>query len=126
MTPGEPVESPPTAQEKDAEEESPEPGPVGLGDAAASVSTEDTPETLSSKVMAEDTLPEPQPGQIRPDAKGRCPRKRQVALNGGCWAATSYDREECTELSGHVYKGTCYLPFIPPGRSPTSGPTDPR
>ena len=124
MTHGGPAESPPTAQEEDSEEDPPAPGPVGLGDATASVSTEDTPETLSSTVMAEDTLPEPQPGQIRPDAKGRCPRKRQVALNGGYWVAGPYDRDECTEVRGRIYKGTCYLPIIAPGRSPTSSPAD--
>ena len=74
--------------------------------------------------MSEDTLPEPLPGQVRPDEKGRCPRKGLVALNGGCWAETAWEPEKCQKLGGQMFKGTCYVPFIPPGRSrpPTSDP----
>ena len=120
------MESAPVAQAENAEKGQPEAGPVGLGEAVASASTEDSPETLGPQAMAAETPPEPQPGQTRPDAKGRCPRKQQVALNGGCWMAFSVDQEACTELRGHLYKGTCYLPFIPPGRPPTSSPADQR
>ncbi len=72
--------------------------------------------------MSEDTLPEPQPGQVRPDEKGRCPRKWLVALNGACW--TEWEPEKCEELGGQMFKGTCYVPFIHPGRKrpPTSDP----
>jgi eukaryotic-like serine/threonine-protein kinase len=123
-TPGEPVESASVAQEESAEADPPDAGPVGLGDAVASASTEDSAEALGPKVMAEDTPPEPQPGQARPDAKGRCPRKRQVALNGACWMTLSVDREGCEDFSGRMYKGSCYVPITPPGRSPTSSPGD--
>lgn len=126
MAPGVSVESPPVAREESAEAGQPDASPVGLGDAVASASTEGTPEPLGSQVMAENTLPEPQPGQTRPDARGRCPRKRHVALNGGCWVASPLDREECEEIRGRTYKGTCYQPVIPPGRSPTSSPADQR
>jgi hypothetical protein len=126
MTPGESVESASVAQEVRAEADEADAGPVGLGDAVASASTEDSAEAHGPKVMAEDTLPEPQPGQARPDAKGRCPRKRQVSLNGGCWGKLSLDQEGCTDLNGRMYKGSCYLPIIPPGRSPTSSPADQR
>jgi eukaryotic-like serine/threonine-protein kinase len=112
------------AQEETEEADQPDAGPVGLGDAVVSAATGDTPETLGPKVMAEDALPEPQPGQTRPDAKGRCPRKRQVALNGGCWIGFSLDQEGCAELNGHMYQGSCYVPIIPPGRSPTASPSD--
>jgi hypothetical protein len=124
MVTGASVESASVAQEETAEAGQPDAGPVGLGDAAASASSGDTPETLSPKVMAEETLPKPQPGQARPDAKGRCPRKRQVALNGGCWMRLSADQEGCADYSGHMYKGSCYVPIIPPGRSPNASPTD--
>jgi serine/threonine protein kinase len=124
MTPGDSAESASVAQEEIAEARQPDAGPVGLGDAAASASTGDTSENLGPKVMADEALPEPQPGQARPDAKGRCPRKRHVALNGGCWVASPFDREGCTEINGQMYKGSCYVPIIPPGRSPTSSPAD--
>jgi serine/threonine protein kinase len=124
MTPAESEEGASVVQEETAEADQPDAGPVGLGDAAVSAATGDTPETLGPKVMAEEALPEPQPGQARPDAKGRCPRKRQVALNGGCWMRLSADQEGCADYSGHMYKGSCYVPIIPPGRSPNASPTD--
>jgi serine/threonine protein kinase len=126
MSLGESIERASIAEDESAEAKQPDAGPVGLGEAVASATTEHLPEPLGPKVMAEETLPEPQPGQTRPDAKGRCPRKRQVALNGGCWVTLSTDQEECAGLRGHLYKGTCYLPFIPPGRPPTSSPADQR
>jgi hypothetical protein len=109
-----------------AEAGQPEARPVGLGEAVASASPVDSPETLGPKAMAAETPPEPQPGQTRPDAKGRCPHKQQVALNGGCWIALSLEQEVCAGLHGQLYKGSCYLPFIPPGRPPTSSPADQR
>jgi serine/threonine protein kinase len=97
-------------------------GPAGLGKEAASTSTQASPEPPPQTLLAADTLPEPLPGQTRPNAKGRCPHKRQVALNGGCWMESTFDPEGCAVLSGHMYKGTCYLPVIPPGRPSTTTP----
>jgi hypothetical protein len=99
-------------------------GPTGLGEALAASAAEFSPEPRALEVMAQDTPPEPQPGQARPDAKGRCPRKRQVALNGGCWVEIPFKREECEDNGGYVFKKMCYLPFYLPGRPPTSNPTD--
>jgi hypothetical protein len=96
---------------------------AGLGEAASTASMEDSPDASVREVLAEDTLPEPVPGQARPDAKGRCPHKRQVALSGGCWGRLNLDREKCEEVSGHMSKDTCYVPILPPGRPPTSSPT---
>jgi serine/threonine protein kinase len=124
MTPRGSVEGASVVQEESAEAEQPDAEPVGLGEAAASASTRDAPEALGPKVMAQDTLPEPQPGQARPDAKGRCPRKRQVALNGACWGKLSEGQEGCADINGRMYKGACYVPIIPPGRAPTSSPAD--
>jgi serine/threonine protein kinase len=97
-------------------------GTRGLGEVTAATSMEQRPSASLQEKVAGEPLPEPLPGQTRPDAKGRCPLKRQVALNGGCWAETSWDREECVELGGQMFKGTCYVPSIPPGRRPTSSP----
>jgi hypothetical protein len=97
-------------------------GTVGLGEAASTASRMDAPEFLPPEVLSEGTLPQPQPGQTRPDAKGRCPRKHQVALNGGCWVADPMDPEKCTDLRGQMHKGVCYVPLIPPERPPASSP----
>ena len=98
-------------------------GPVGLGDAASTASLEGPPDACFQEVMAEDTLPEPRPGQARPDANGRCPHKRQVSRSGGCWVQLSFDREEC-EAGGYVFTDRCYGPVManPRQRQPTSSP----
>jgi eukaryotic-like serine/threonine-protein kinase len=96
-------------------------GTAGLGD-TVSRESEEQPSPSWPEAMSEDTLPEPLPGQLRPDAKGRCPGKRQVALNGACWMKTSWEREECEMARGQLFNDTCYLPCIPPGRQPTSDP----
>ncbi len=106
-----------TAEQKDA-------GTTGLGEAAAVVSPESSPTSAAQEVMTEDTLPEPLPGQTRPNAKGRCPHKQQVALNGGCWVELLVESDKCELLNGKMFKGTCYVPSIPPGRPPTSCPTN--
>jgi serine/threonine protein kinase len=95
-------------------------GTAGLGDAASIASEEEAPGSSMREAVTEDMPPEPLPGQTRPDAKGRCPRKQLVALNGGCWVQFPLDREECAGVSGAMFKGTCYVPFIPPMRQPTS------
>ncbi|HVG62987.1 MAG TPA: serine/threonine-protein kinase [Hyalangium sp.] len=118
--PTHPQENTSGARQEAAEADKADAGPVGLGEAVVSASTMDAPAPSSREVLAEDALPEPLPGQTRPDAKGRCPHKRQVALNMGCWV--ELEREKCEALNGHVYKSTCYVPVIPPGRPPTSQP----
>jgi serine/threonine protein kinase len=98
--------------------------PVGLGDAAASASAEDSPAPSTPKAMVANTLPVPLEGQATPDAKGRCPHKRQVALNGACWAEAPVGQEQCEVFSGYMYKGLCYVPIFPKGRRPsTATPT---
>jgi eukaryotic-like serine/threonine-protein kinase len=84
----------------------------------------EAPEPTLSAAMSEETPPEPLPGQAEPDAKGRCPHKRQVALNGGCWAQAPFEREECEAKGGSIFKKTCYLPIVSPTRRPTSSPSN--
>jgi len=112
------------ADAQSAEEGTPDAGPSGLGEAAAATSLKEAPNSSHQEVLTEDSLPEPRPGQTRPDGKGRCPHRRQIALNRGCWLEISLEPERCSELKGQMFKGLCYLPFIPPGRPPTSSPTD--
>jgi hypothetical protein len=97
-------------------------GTAGLGEAASTVSTEASPEPSIQEPLAEDTLPEPLPGQVRPNAKGRCAHRRQVALNGACWVP--HDPEECEALGGNsqLFKGRCYVPAMSTERPSTSQP----
>ncbi len=117
-------EQPSVARAEPARPDSADAGTAGLGDAATVAAQDKVPSGSTVEGMSEDTLPEPQPGQVRPDEKGRCPGKGLVALNGGCWNETAWEPEKCQELGGQMFKGTCYVPFIPPGRKrpPTSGP----
>jgi hypothetical protein len=121
---GEPPEDPALAQAEVSKEDAPEAGTRGLGEAAAATALEQAPAASLHAKLAKEPLPEPQPGQTRTNAKGRCPHKGQTALNKGCWLETSLDREGCAQLNGQMYKGLCYVPIIPPGRPPTSSPTD--
>ncbi|MBN1203733.1 MAG: serine/threonine protein kinase, partial [Myxococcaceae bacterium] len=100
-------------------------GTSGLGDEAATTATTASPAPSAPGVLAEDTLPEPVPGQARPDAKGRCPHPQHVLLGSGCWVKTSMDRKECELLKpngGNMFKGACYMPVLLHGRQPTSDP----
>ncbi|MDC0708252.1 serine/threonine-protein kinase [Stigmatella sp. ncwal1] len=92
----------------------------GVGDAAATASSAASPNSATPGVLAEDTPPTPVPGQMRPDAKGRCPHKQQIALNGNCWV--ELEREKCEALDLPTYKGMCYMPVFSPKRPPTSTP----
>ena len=113
-------ESPVVARREDSKADRADAGTAGLGD-AASISSEDKASSSSApEAMTQDALPQPVPGQARPDAKGRCPHKRQVLLNGACWSEASWEQEECAGVKGQMFKGICYVPFIPPGRPPTS------
>ncbi len=123
-TPSERVEPLSIARRQAASASERDGGTAGLGEAASTTNPEALPPWLFQEGMAEDTLPEPVPGQARPDAKGRCPRKGQIALNEGCWTRLSVDLEKCEDLSGQLIKDTCYVPAFPPGRrQPTSVPT---
>jgi hypothetical protein len=121
---GEPSEEAAHAHAEASEEDAPDVGTQGLGEAAAATALEQAPAASLHEKLADEPLPEPQPGQLRPDAKGQCPHKRQTALNKGCWLETSLDREGCAQINGQMFKETCYVPIILPGRPHTSSPTD--
>jgi serine/threonine protein kinase len=114
-------DSPRAARTETTAAEQKDTGPVGLGETAASTSTGDSPAPSTPEAVAAEIPPEPLPGQAAPDARGRCPHKRQVVLNGGCWRKTLVD--QCEEFSGRMYKGACYVPIFPPGRPSTATPT---
>ncbi len=93
--------------------------PVSLGDTALNPLAATTKDPSQRAIVLE--IPKnPRPGQRRPDAKGRCPKK-QIAINGGCWLKVDLDTEDC---HGNVFthQGGCYMPIDAPGSIPTSAP----
>ncbi|HYH98890.1 serine/threonine-protein kinase [Hyalangium sp.] len=124
--PRKPLEETSVAQAEPSRAGAPDAGTAGLGAAAATTSLEGAPSTPTPEGLTENTPPELLPGQARPDEKGRCPLRGQVVLNGGCWAELAWAPEKCSELGGQMFKGTCYVPFIPRGRRPNSSPMDKR
>ncbi len=120
-----PVPVPPRASDVQAPEE----GPSAVGDTSPAGPRASTPPPADKKPVAQHPPPEPRPGQARPDEKGRCPGRKQVPINGGCWLEfTSMSTEECAE-SGYVpFMGRCYIPALAPSQKPppTSGPGEAR
>jgi hypothetical protein len=97
-------------------------GTAGLAEAASTFSTAQASEPPVHAPLAEAPLPEPQPGQVRPDAKGRCPHRHHVALNGACWVPVELD--QCAAFgNGKLFKAKCYVPALSPDRPSTSQPT---
>jgi len=81
------------------------------------------------KPVAQELLPEPRPGQTRPDKSGRCPGSKQVPINGACWLEhLQMGAEECVENDGEFFKGRCYGPVLasPKKPQPTSSPPEAR
>jgi len=79
---------------------------------------------------AQESPPEPRPGQTRPDKNGQCPGRKQVPINGACWidVSAAMSAEECVENNGEFFKGRCYFP-APALRKkplPTSSPPEAR
>jgi serine/threonine protein kinase len=95
--------------------------PASLGDKALDQAVASTKDS-SQKAIVLEIPKQPQPGQRRPDAKGRC-LKKQVAINGGCWAKVDLDPEDC---HGNVftYQGGCYMPINASAPVPTSAPSE--
>jgi serine/threonine protein kinase len=124
--PGQPVSSGPR---KASASQAPDAGTAAVGEAAPTEPRAPTPPPPEKKPLAQEPLPEPRPGQARPDGKGRCPGPRQVPINRGCWLHySSMPAEECVENGGVLFKGKCYTPaHEPPKRPlPTSNPPEAR
>ncbi|MCP3139445.1 hypothetical protein [Pyxidicoccus xibeiensis] len=120
---GSPSEEPAAAHLAE-EDESRDGGAVAVGDSVltAPVAPERAPSLWAS--IAQDLPPKPLQGQRRPDAKGRCPGKEQVAINGGCWAKLPADVKDCDDRGGFAYRSACYFPVMVKPRPATSGPAD--
>jgi tRNA A-37 threonylcarbamoyl transferase component Bud32 len=102
-----------------AAEEKADGGVIYVGDTALT-SAHATMKIPADRGIALEVPPKPQPGQVKPDAKGRC-NKGYVAINGGCWLKADVALEECKAI-GFEYRGGCYAPIFPPTREPTSAP----
>ena len=95
--------------------------PASLGESARSAPT--TSAKLPDRDGISEEFPEqPLPGQLKPDAKGRCPKK-QIVINGGCWFKVAVDFEDCPRF-GYAYQGACYAPGRSTGRVPTAAPRE--
>jgi serine/threonine protein kinase len=109
--------------------QAPDAGTAAVGEAAPTEPQAPAPPSAEKKPLAQEPLPEPRPGQARPDKKGRCPGSKQVPINGGCWGEMlQLSTEECAENGYVPFKGKCYTPaFAPPQKpQPTSDPTEAR
>jgi hypothetical protein len=75
------------------------------------------------KGVALEVPPKPLPGQLKPDANGRC-HKGEYAINGGCWVKVDVsDPDDCKGIrNGVEFREGCYAPIFPLGREPTSAP----
>jgi serine/threonine-protein kinase len=112
------------AQTRSAEQVEPsDEGTVALGDSAPAAPVASSRVTSALSPIALDLPSKPFLRQIRTDAQGRCPRKRQVAINGGCWWTLEGTAEDCRE-DNYVYKGKCYEPAYPPRPPATSAPVE--
>jgi serine/threonine protein kinase len=112
-----------------ADAQAPEEGTAALGDSVSSKSQDSTAPVTDKSPLAQSFPSEPRPGQARPDGKGRCPGRKQVPINGGCWLEfTSTSAEECRESGSVLHKGKCYVPAVVPSQKtpPTSSPAEAR
>jgi serine/threonine protein kinase len=107
--------------------EKPGAGPAAVGDSSDKASQASAHVLAKQEVIAQDTLPKPQPRQTRPDEKGLCPGPKQVRLNDLCWLEIpGLTGEECRQHGYAYIKGRCYAPvFTPHGKpQPTARPSD--
>jgi serine/threonine protein kinase len=109
--------------------QAPEAGTVAVGDTAATEAQAAPPASTEKKPLTQEPLPEPRPGQTRPDKKGQCPGSKQVPINGACWLEQlPMSAEECVQNGGEFFKGKCYDPAHPSPKKPqpTSSPPEAR
>ena len=106
--------------------------PVTGGNAhLAEAASKETPPSVQNspqrETIRQEPPPEPYPGQLIPNAKGRCPEPKQIPLNGGCWVEVPAKNAEECEKNGWVFtKNRCYAPAMDTRRKPppTSAPSD--
>jgi serine/threonine protein kinase len=111
----------------------PDAGTAAVGDSSPTEPQASTPPPSEQAPIAQGPSAEPRLGpprrQLQPDEKGRCPGRKQVAFEGGCWMEQpSMTAEACTESDYVLLKGKCYTPALEPRQKelPTSGPAKAR
>jgi len=116
------------ARQRAADFQSSDAGTSAVGDTSPTQPRTPTPPAQEEKPVAQEPVPEPHPGQARPDKRGQCPGRRQVPINGGCWAELPpMSAEECAENGYVPFKGKCYAPIAAPKQpQPTSRPPEAR
>ena len=97
-------------------------GTIAVGDSVLAAPASPIQAPSAWLTIALDMPHRPFPGQTRPDATGRCPRKLQVPINGGCWVKLAVENLKDCDEDGYVHKGACYGPAFPPTRPATSSP----
>ncbi|WP_324289914.1 serine/threonine-protein kinase [Pyxidicoccus sp. MSG2] len=113
----------PTNAQVSARLEAKDGGAVAVGDSALTAPVSSTVPPSAWSPIALDVPPKPFPGQMRPDANGRCPHKGYVPIHGGCWLKVDLAPKDCVGIA-YVYKEACYVPVFPPARPSTSGPAN--
>jgi len=110
--------------------QAPDAGTAAVGDTSPTEPQDSSPAPMQEQPLAQEPLPEPRPGQARPDKKGRCPGRKHVPINGGCWidVSSSMDAQACTEDGYILFKGKCFVPANAPAKkpAPTSSPVEAR
>jgi serine/threonine protein kinase len=102
-------------------------GAASLGETGAETPVPPVQEPSTRETISQDTPPKPLPGQLTPNAKGQCPGRTQIPINGGCWLELSTrDAEACAEDGYVFFKARCYAPAMGSRRKPppTSAPPD--
>jgi serine/threonine protein kinase len=109
--------------------QAPDSGTTAVGDSSRTEPQASTPSSEGTKPIAQEPLPQPRPGQAQPNEKGRCPGRKEVPINGGCWVELlPRSAAECAE-SGYVpFRGKCFGPAHAPSKKPvpTSDPGEAR
>jgi serine/threonine protein kinase len=116
-------------QRVSADFQSPDAGTSAVGDTSPTEPQAPSAPTQEKKPVVQESLPEPRPGQTRPDRRGQCPGNKQVPINGGCWfELLPMSAEECVQNDGEFFKGKCYDPAHPSPKKPqpTSSPPEAR
>jgi hypothetical protein len=112
-----------------SDSQAPDAGTAAVGDTSPTKPQAPASPPSKPKPIAQEPPPEPHSRQARPDKKGRCPGRKQVVINEGCWVEqSSMSAEECAENGYVLLKGKCFAPALEPPRGPppTSSPAKAR